>query len=161
MRNHGKSRSFAALRMTGIVELRRQEASLPSRKFASQRNCHPEAEFGRLLGQTESKDLWLFLSEFPIRHTRSLLRTEPGEDTRGGGSMAGSLKIVGDGLAACCATHLLRQYGFDVSAPDRAGPRRATLLLGAQTQSMLRDVFGHLAVLRAGHKLRRSEPGQP
>jgi hypothetical protein len=69
--------------------------------------------------------------------------------------MAGSLKIVGDGLAACCATHLLRQYGFDVSAPDRAGPRRATLLLGAQTQSMLRDVFGHLAVLRAAPRIRK------
>ena len=53
-------------------------ASVLSQKFASQRNCHPERSltgfWAKRTRQTGSKDLWLFCSEFPIRHTRSLLK---------------------------------------------------------------------------------------
>lgn len=63
------------------------------------------------------------------------------------------MEIVGDGLAACCATFLLRRNGVHVSGGEGAARRRATLLLGAQTQSLLRDVFGDLAVLRRAPRI--------
>jgi hypothetical protein len=38
-------------------------AIIPSQKFASQKNCHPERNLPRFLRQTEPKDLRLFFTE--------------------------------------------------------------------------------------------------
>ncbi|MBT9333242.1 NAD(P)/FAD-dependent oxidoreductase [Paracidobacterium acidisoli] len=55
--------------------------------------------------------------------------------------MADTVKVLGDGLAACCAAHLLLRRGFPVAlqSADRARPSR--LLISRQTQHLLSEFF--------------------
>ncbi len=56
-------------------------------------------------------------------------------------NMAAQVHILGDGLAACCAAHLLIDHGFSVSLHRTGRPKPARLLVSDATQSLLGDIF--------------------
>lgn len=72
--------------------------------------------------------------------------------------MAETVRILGNGLAACCVARLL--CGHDVRlALDAASlplhPRPASLLLSRQTQSLLQDIFDDAALFEGASRIRR------
>lgn len=69
--------------------------------------------------------------------------------------MAGQVRILGDGLAACCAAHRLWRRGFSVTVQRTSRPKPARLLIGEQTQSLLRDIFDAPRLFEQTPRIRR------
>src|SRR5690242_8503647 len=53
-----------------------------------------------------------------------------------------SIFIRGEGVAANCCAHLLRQSGFPLVIERTERPKLPAIMLGETTQSLFRDVFG-------------------
>ena len=63
--------------------------------------------------------------------------------------------IRGDGIAAACCAHLLRQAGLPVSWERMDRPRLPAILLTGAALSLLGDVFGPMERLSEWHRIRR------
>ena len=69
--------------------------------------------------------------------------------------MPEQINIIGDGLAACCAAHLLLRRGFPVAVRRTSRPKPARLLVSDQTQHLLRDIFGSPDLFEGAARIRR------
>ncbi len=69
--------------------------------------------------------------------------------------MAAQINIIGDGLAACCAAHLLIDRGFSVSLHKTGRPKPARLLVSDATQSLLCDIFRAPDLFAQAPRIRR------
>lgn len=69
--------------------------------------------------------------------------------------MPSQVNILGDGLAACCAAHLLVDHGFSVSLRKTGRPKPARLLVSEPTQSLLREIFGAPELFNGASQIRR------
>ena len=69
--------------------------------------------------------------------------------------MPAHFDIFGDGLAACCAAHLLADRGFSVSLRKTGRPKPARLLVSDPTQSLLREIFGAPELFNGASHIRR------
>ena len=67
--------------------------------------------------------------------------------------MAEDVQIIGGGVAACCCASLLSQAGHRVFANVAERPGSPVLLLSAQTQLLLRDVFGCEAIFETAAQI--------
>ena len=63
--------------------------------------------------------------------------------------------IRGDGIAARCCEHLLRQAGCEVTADHLDRPRLPAIMLGGAAVSMMRDVFGRHDLFSNFHAIRK------
>jgi hypothetical protein len=61
--------------------------------------------------------------------------------------------IRGDGIAARCCEHLLRQAGCEVAAEHLDRPRLPAIMLGGAAVAMMRDVFGQEQLFSGGHRI--------
>ncbi len=65
------------------------------------------------------------------------------------------MAIVGSGVAASCCAHLLRGAGFPLSLTDGARPRVPAILIGENTQALVRDVYGQPDLLHGLYRIDR------
>ena len=63
--------------------------------------------------------------------------------------------IKGDGIAARCCEHLLRQSGYDVGAEHLDRPRLPAIMLSDTAVAMMRDVFGRDQLFGKAHRITR------
>jgi hypothetical protein len=69
--------------------------------------------------------------------------------------MLGRVRIIGDGVAACCCARLLRKDELAVTLDPQSRPRVPALLLNQSSQSLLRDTFADPALLAGLHSIHR------
>ena len=67
----------------------------------------------------------------------------------------GFVNILGDGLAACCTTHLLSAADFSLRVEPFTRSRPARLLLSEQTQLLLCDTFGAPQLFQHAREIRK------
>jgi hypothetical protein len=63
--------------------------------------------------------------------------------------------IRGDGIAARCCEHLLRQAGCEVGIERSDRPRLPAIMLGGAAVAMMRDVFGRGELFDGCHPIRK------
>ncbi len=63
--------------------------------------------------------------------------------------------IRGDGIAARCCEHLLKQAGWEVASDRAERPRLPAIMLGGAAISMMRDVFGKPDLFAGCHRIRK------
>lgn len=68
---------------------------------------------------------------------------------------AGSVAIRGDGVAAYCCAHLLRDAGFRVAIERQDRPRVPAIMLSDAAVALIRDVFGQPALFSGLPRIER------
>ena len=67
----------------------------------------------------------------------------------------GRVLVRGDGIAARCCEHLLRQAGWEVQTEQLNRPRLPAIMLGGAAVAMMRDVFGRGELFGNSHLIRK------